>query len=181
MLRRFAQKCAKMAGVDVRRATPAGDPLGWLLQFARRNRVTTILDVGANVGQFGRSVFAAGWTGKLLSFEPLTAAHAQLAATATRHPSWTVAPRGALGAIDADADMNIAGNSQSSSLLPMLERHAQAAPASSYIATEPVRVTTLDQAVAHLASDEVFLLKMDVQGFESEVFRGAIETLPCTL
>ena len=176
MLRKFAQKRARAMGFNVTRATAIGHPLEWLLGFARQNGVTTILDVGANVGQFAKSVSAAGWKGKILSFEPLAAAHAQLLAASANNPQWTIAGRGALGATAGTAEINVAGNSQSSSLLPMLNRHSQAAPTSAYVATEAVPVTPLDKAIANLDTNEVFLLKMDVQGFESEVLRGAKET-----
>jgi len=75
--------------------------------------------------------------------------------------------------------MNIAGNSTSSSLLPMLDSHVRAAPESAYIGTETVRLTALDKACAGwiTASDRIFL-KIDVQGVECQVLQGAKQTLP---
>lgn len=172
------QRCARVAGFEIRRSTPTSDSTAWLLGFAAAAGVTTILDVGANTGQFGSTMFAAGWKRRLLSFEPLSAAHAQLVETAGRHLQWRVAPRTAVGALRGTAEINIAGNSQSSSLLPMLDRHLSAAPTSGYIGTETIPVVPLDEALADAALDECYMLKMDVQGFETEVLRGAVATMP---
>ena len=177
MLSKFVQRCGRAAGVEIRRSTPTSDSTGWLLGFARAAGVTTIIDVGANTGQFGQTMIAAGWKRRLVSFEPLSAAHARLVETAGRNPQWHVAPRTAIGAQRGTAEINIAGNSQSSSLLPMLERHLSAAPTSSYVGTETISVATLDDALAGYAPSECYMLKMDVQGFEAEVLRGAPRTL----
>jgi FkbM family methyltransferase len=177
MLTKLLQRYARVAGFEVRRSTPTSDSAAWLLGFATAAGVTTILDVGANTGQFGSTMFAAGWKEKLISFEPLSAAHRQLVETAARHPGWQVAPRQAVGARPGTAEINIAGNSQSSSLLPMLDRHLDAAPGSGYVGTEMIAVTPLDEALAGAAPDECYMLKMDVQGFETEVLKGARQTL----
>ena len=177
MLRKALQSFARAAGYEVRRSTPTSNTTDWLLNFATMAGVTTILDVGANTGQFGSTVIAAGWTGRLISFEPLSTAHAKLVETSARHPQWQAASRMAIGAQLGMAEINIAGNSQSSSLLPMLERHLGAAPNSGYIGTETVPLASLDEALAVAAPDECYMLKMDVQGFESEVLQGAQQTL----
>jgi FkbM family methyltransferase len=177
MLSKFVQRCARAAGFEIRRSTPTSDCMAWLLGFATAAGVTTILDIGANTGQFGSTILAAGWRHRLLSFEPLSTAHARLVETAARHPQWQVAPQTAVGARKGTAEINIAGNSQSSSLLPMLERHLTAASGSGYVGTETTTVIPLDEALADAAADECYMLKMDVQGFETEVLRGATKTM----
>ena len=86
------------------------------------------LDVGANTGQFAQDLRASGYRGHIVSFEPLSDAHAALLVTASWDPLWDVADRCAVGAGDRWAEINIAGNSYSSSLLPMLDLHREAAP-----------------------------------------------------
>jgi hypothetical protein len=74
--------------------------------------------------------------------------------------------------------MNVSGNSVSSSVLPMLERHANAAPAAQYVGQEEVVATTVDEIVSSYDLDpERALLKIDVQGYEREVLDGAAKTL----
>lgn len=177
MFKKFVQRCARAVGFEIRRSTPTSDGTAWLLGFATAAGVTTIIDVGANTGQFGSTILAAGWKRRILSFEPLSSAHARLVETAARHSRWHVAPRAAIGASRGMAEINIAGNSQSSSLLPMLERHLSAAPSSGYVGREAVGVVPLDEVLANAAADECYMLKIDVQGFETEVLRGASVTL----
>ncbi len=122
-------------------------------------------------------MLAMGWTQPLISFEPLSSAYEKLVANARPFPNWRV-ENFALGAIDGDATFNIAGNSQSSSFRDILPRHTDAAPHSSYVGTETVRVAKLDSLIDQFCrpSDRVFL-KLDVQGFEKDVLQGATQSL----
>src|SRR5215470_6869482 len=122
--------------------------LAHLLSHLRRSETDVVLDVGANSGQFALALFNAGFTGRIISFEPLSLAHAALSEAAQNHPDWEIAPRCALGAAVGSAVINIAGNSFSSSLRPMLERHLAAAPQSAYVGSETVHVETLGNVIA---------------------------------
>jgi hypothetical protein len=74
--------------------------------------------------------------------------------------------------------MNVSANSVSSSVLPMLETHADAAPQSRYVATEEVPATTVDELVRRCGfHPPSTLLKIDVQGYEKSVLDGAEQTL----
>lgn len=144
------------------------------LAECRRAAVDVILDVGANTGQFVQSLRASGYTGRVVSFEPLHEAHAALSNNAAEDPLWSVAPRCAIGSATGEATIHVAGNSYSSSMLPMLERHRSAAPESAYVDTETCPVVTLDDTIDTSFVDPTtsFGLKMDTQGFEAEVLRG---------
>lgn len=84
----------------------------------------------------------------------------------------------ALGEADQSIQINIAGNSISGSLLPMLETHLLNSPKSKYVATEEVQITTLDKlSPKYLHRNDKLLLKMDVQGYELSILKGASETL----
>lgn len=113
-----------------------------------------------------------------MSFEPLSAAHAVLCETAASRTSWTVAERSALGSNDGEVLINVSANSVSSSVLPMLDLHKQAAQGSGYVGTETVPVITLDAAAArHVEQNENVFVKIDTQGFEWEVIEGGTEVL----
>jgi hypothetical protein len=74
--------------------------------------------------------------------------------------------------------MNVSANSVSSSVLPMLDTHADVAPHSRYVTTEDVPATTVDELVSRLGIDPgTALLKIDVQGYEKSVLDGAPGTL----
>lgn len=139
--------------------------------------VDTVLDIGANVGQFGRELRRAGFTGRIISLEPLAEAFAVLQRQAASDSSW-ITERSAVGAAVGTLTMNVAANSVSSSALPMLELHADAAPQSRYVTTEDVPATTVDELVKrHSVTPESTLLKIDVQGYEAPVLAGAAATL----
>jgi FkbM family methyltransferase len=150
---------------------------------ARRSRllrsrgITVVLDVGANAGLYGRQLRRIGFDSRIVSLEPLSGAYAELEEMAREDPLWECR-RVALGSSDGSAEINIAGNSTSSSLLGIEARHLESAPESKYVGTEPIQVARLDSIWQELvgAEDRVFL-KLDVQGYELEVLNGAAECL----
>jgi FkbM family methyltransferase len=140
--------------------------------------VDMVLDVGAAIGRYGQWIREAGYEGRICSFEPLSAPFAQLQGAVAADPLWECRNL-ALGPEPGTAEINVAGNSDSSSLLPMKERHEQAAPNSVYIGTETVEVSTLD-AIWDQVVGEAWrpFLKLDVQGYELETLKGGAESLP---
>jgi FkbM family methyltransferase len=140
----------------------------------RRAAVDVVLDVGANAGQFGAGLRSMGYAGHIISFEPLSEAHAALTARAEADPLWSIAPRCAVGAQEGEATIHVAGNSYSSSLLPMLQRHLSAAPESGYVDQEHCAVVSLDDFIDRTFTDRSTSigLKIDTQGFEAEVLKG---------
>jgi FkbM family methyltransferase len=144
-----------------------------------QRHIDLVLDVGANTGQFARQCRAAGYKGEIISFEPSASAHASLLQFAAADPLWSVADRMALGATNGEVEINIAANSYSSSILPMLDSHLSAAPASRYLHKEKVPLRRLDDVLA--PTDRRIFLKLDVQGYEPQVLAGATELLSQTL
>ncbi|MBU3749091.1 MAG: FkbM family methyltransferase [Mycobacterium sp.] len=128
----------------------------------------TVLDVGANKGQF--AAFARHrWPGaRVICFEPLPGPRARLAkvlrGSAEVHPV-------ALGETERQAEMHLASREDSSSLLPLGEAQKR------YFDMDEERVVSvpvrrLDTVVR---ADELLrpvLLKIDVQGFEFETLQG---------
>src|SRR5262249_25228525 len=95
-----------------------------------------VLDVGANEGQYALFLRRMGYSGQIISYDPLSFAYEKLRAIAAPDPNWRVGPGVGCGAIDSKWVINVAGNPASSSLLPMLAAHVDAAPASAYRGTE---------------------------------------------
>jgi FkbM family methyltransferase len=168
------RKLIRTFGYDVRRYRPQYDLSRRFQLSIQRRGVTVVLDVGANIGQFARSIRKAGYNGRIISFEPLSDAHAKLLVAAQRDPLWNVAPRCAVGASHGEVQINIAANSQSSSILNILERHIAGDRGSGYIGQETVTVNTLDSFLdgkPDLAGTAI-ALKLDTQGYEMEVLAG---------
>lgn len=142
-----------------------------------QNHISAVLDIGANTGQFGAALRRAGFGGRIVSVEPLVDAYAQLTDRIAGDAAWS-AERAAVSDTAGTLTINVAGNSVSSSVLPMLDRHAAAAPQSRYVATEEVPATTVDELVTrHGLQPDATLLKVDVQGYEKAVLDGAVKTL----
>lgn len=140
--------------------------------------VDLVLDVGAAVGVYGGSLRRGGYRGRICSFEPLSEQYARLAQAAAADPLWE-SRNIALGPEAGTADINVSGNYDSSSMLPMAARHAAGAPASVYVGTETVTVATLDSVWSEVVDDARRpFLKLDVQGFELEALRGAEKSIP---
>jgi FkbM family methyltransferase len=140
--------------------------------------IDTVLDIGANTGQFAELLRRSGYAGRVHSVEPLSSAFEQLSAAASGDALWTV-ERAAVSDRAGTITMNVSGNSVSSSVLPMLDTHAVAAPSARYVAQEEAVATTVDDIVASAGLvPERTLLKIDVQGYEKAVLDGAVTTLP---
>ena len=142
-------------------------------------RITLVLDVGANVGQYAGYLREAGYAGRIVSFEPLADAHAELTRRAAGDAAWTVAPRMALGAAEGEVEINVSNDRDMSSLLELRPEILEVSPTSRTVKRETVRLTTLDAVSADYArgADGV-LLKIDTQGYERQVLDGAARTLP---
>jgi hypothetical protein len=75
--------------------------------------------------------------------------------------------------------INVSENSVSSSILPMLNSHREAAPQSSYVMKENTPIFKLDSILPQkIEGFNSILLKIDTQGFEWKVLDGAINVLP---
>jgi len=141
--------------------------------------IDLVLDVGANMGQFAAEIRRYGYAGRIVSFEPLSQAHGELQQSCAADPLWDAYPRCAIGDTNGEVEINIAGNSESSSILPMLESHRSAAPQSAYQGKEKASIKTLDVVAGQYLKDaRATFLKIDTQGFEWHVLDGARETLP---
>lgn len=166
-------------GLDLHRHRPQITLYNNIIKSLNHFKIDTILDIGANIGQFAISLRQAGYQGQIISFEPLSDAYAKLYEQAAIDPRWKIHPRCALGDRNGETKINISGNSESSSILEMMESHSIAAPESKYIGSESCPIHTLDFiAKNYLNKDSTVFLKLDTQGYEWQVLDGAIETLP---
>jgi FkbM family methyltransferase len=137
-----------------------------------------VIDVGANTGQYAKLIRNSGYTGRIVSFEPLPDAHEKLTKFSDNDDLWSVHERVALGSENTNSVINLSKNSYSSSLLPMMQSHLAAAPNSLYIGKAETKVITLDSVFdKYVNPNENVFLKIDTQGYEDQVLNGAIESL----
>jgi FkbM family methyltransferase len=155
-------------GIEIRRHRSPS-----IIQILSYFNFDTVIDVGANIGQFASSILDNGFQGEIFSIEPSSEAFNELVADSKRYQNWHVIPRCALGAFEGEAKLNLSANSYSSSILNILSTHTRAAPESAYISEESVRLETLDGLFASdTAKGRNCFLKLDVQGFEDRVLAG---------
>ena len=173
-LKHEVRRLARKAGYDVSPFNAKWHPA------ARRGRLMTflqidvVLDVGANTGQYAHELRSdLGFDGRIYSFEPTSAAFRTLQARAAGDAEWTTF-NFALGDVAGRTTINLAENSESSSMLEMLPAHLSAEPESRFVSTEDIEIKTLDAIFEEVCRPgERVYLKIDTQGFEGRVLRGA--------
>ncbi|MFH5804288.1 FkbM family methyltransferase [Alienimonas sp. DA493] len=138
--------------------------------------VNVVVDVGANKGQFGSLLRSGGYTGLILSFEPVAECYRALQAAAEGDDLWRTF-NCALGREEAELSINVAENDTLSSFRTPSEFGRDKFPDRIEAGrTETVPVKRLDalfdDAVRDVERPTAFL-KMDTQGFDLDVFAGA--------
>lgn len=183
-LQAFKKACGRFArkhwqGVAERFQKPPTDTeINRLHSLMKLVDIDAVVDAGANTGQFGRALREAGYNGLIVSFEPLSAAHSLLEKAAATDPTWLVHPRGALGERSGETTIYVAGNSQSSSVLPMLDLHEQVEPSSAIVGNETAPLMRGEEVFTSYLTDTANpMLKIDTQGYEWEVLKGCGECL----
>ena len=153
-----------------------------LREVLRRLDIDCVLDIGANVGQYHdllrNKVF---YDGMIVSFEPV-ARHVETLRERSRDDhNWHIEGY-ALGSHDGTLPLNVMVSDQFSSFLePNPEAVREFADLNKPCHSETVNVRTLDVVLPVLQRQLGFhrpYLKIDTQGFDVEVLRGASQTLP---
>jgi FkbM family methyltransferase len=133
-----------------------------------------VFDIGANKGQFAKELKSVGYNDVIISFEPLSKAHKKLTIAAKKNHNWIVHPQCAVGNENREIEINESENSVSSSILPILNSHTDAAADSKYINKTLVQCIKLDSVIdEYIQGDQKYFIKIDTQGFEWQVIEGA--------
>jgi len=135
-------------------------------------RLGLVIDVGANEGQFKKFMrTTVGYSGKIISFEPIPDIVATLIRESKSDPNWQVVPE-ALGAEKANLELNVSARSDFSSFLNLSEKGREFFDGAQDSKTVSVRVTTLSDFLCQEKIDAAFFLKLDTQGFDLQVVLG---------
>ena len=151
-----------------------------LIKSLNSNNINSIIDVGANNGQFAEEIFKNGFNGYVLSFEPLKIEHSNLLDKKIKMKkyNWEIAERCGLGASEKKLEINISGMRQSSSILNISEIHTSLYPKSANIDKEKISIFPLDNFYNKITNmKKNILVKIDTQGYELEILKGAKKTL----
>ncbi|MSU70703.1 MAG: FkbM family methyltransferase [Opitutaceae bacterium] len=153
-----------------------------LRHLLQLHQIDLLIDVGANRGQFVRTVRRLGYAGEIISFEPLASHQAELAAAAGADGRWRTV-RAALGQAAGERKLHVYRDDTFSSLHPVNEaglKRFHGLVIEDHV--ERVPVHSLDYLWPELtggASRRV-LLKTDTQGHDLAVLSGSIEVLRST-
>lgn len=168
--KRIVKRALATVRVDVRRIPKI--PFGWL----RNLDIKTVLDVGANTGQFATLIREILPQCDIYSFEPLGDCFEKLRSLQGRLGRFH-AIKCALGEEDTEVDMHRSEFSPSSSVLAMRGLHARLFPHTARTWVERVQMRKLDDVAAELEIRDNLLIKIDVQGYEDRVIRGGTQVV----
>ncbi len=157
-----------------------GVHLGSFLTLQRRwiieAGISTVIDIGANTGQFAGVIHELLPSARIYSFEPLPECYRKL--------NRRLAGAGAFEAFevaigDESSRITFYRNdfAQSSSPLVITDAHEKAFPWTRNATPIEVEVRTLDSFLNILTLKKKILVKIDVQGFEGRVLRGGAQVL----
>lgn len=135
------------------------------------SQFSTIVDIGANKGQFTLACRALSPASKIISFEPLPNVAARFAEFFKDDQSVRLY-RAAIGPFQGQELMHLSAKDDSSSLLPMGDAQVKAFPGTEEVGTIHVDVAPLDHFLKLSDISAPALLKIDVQGYEYEVLLG---------
>lgn len=167
IIRKFIQKL----GFDFHRHYPAPDKMEYLKNF----NIHTILDIGANVGQFAKEMRQILPEAKIYSFEPIKECFEKLNENMRKDKNFK-SFNFALGDKNESLEMNKSSYTPSSSILKMADVHKKLFPHTKENKSEQIEVKKLDDVAKNLNLEEEVLIKVDVQGFEDKVIAGGTET-----
>lgn len=159
-------------GYDVMRWSGKTQPRNSLVEQLDARGISVVLDVGANIGQFGEMLRRSGYRKRIVSFEPVSASFALLNVRAAVDPQWEVV-NVALGASSQHSRINISRNSVSSSIRELEQKTLLAEPKVEYVHSEVVVMEPLDSLFTQfVAKSDRSFLKVDIQGYENELLKG---------
>lgn len=163
------KKWLRKFGYDVRRYYPF-----WETVVLPRT-IATVLDIGANNGEFSKEIFEHLPSAQVYAFEPLSDCFATMQ-TALQHLPRFHGFNIALGDATGETAMQRSSFHPSSSLRTMAALHKTLYPKTAGAKTETIRIARLDDVAQDLQLHGNVMIKLDVQGFEDKVIAGGAET-----
>jgi FkbM family methyltransferase len=177
--RRLVRRWVANAGYElVPRARLGLDPWADVARLIAPAVVRTVFDVGAHEGETYLELRRRFPAARIYCVEPYSAAFEALARRLAGDAR-AQAIRAALGDTDGEATLHCHRRSHWNSLLPDSATIGRLVPAPliSPAGSEPCEVRRLDTLCRDLRVDHIDLLKLDAQGFELHILRGAGDLL----
>jgi len=175
ILKKSIKKTLNLVGIDIIKLSKSPS---YTLIGLKNLPIKTIIDVGANTGQFARMIMQIFPDAQIYCFEPIDEAFEKLENLSKRYARLKPI-KIALGDVEGYVNMfKHSNHTPSSSLLRTTRICENFYPFTKKKKEVNVKLNTLDKWVQEFKPDltpEV-LIKLDVQGYEDRVIKGGIET-----
>lgn len=175
VFKQVIQKAMHAIGFHVGQYPPVDSLAYHIKTVLRELAIDCVLDVGAHDGEYAGFLRDLGYTGEIISFEPVRSSFETLRKARTSDKHWC-GQNVALGAEEGELEMNIyAGSVFNSFLKPATDVTARFRDDTRLVRVEKVHVrrleTVVDEILAARPQANIFL-KMDTQGYDLQVIRG---------
>lgn len=173
------RKIAKLFGYELIKRKKNPTTASHIINLINQYHIDTVLDVGANQGQFGRMLREEGYRKEIHSFEPVSRPFEHLQANCLHDSHW-FAYKLAMSDACGDALIYVSKSSDLSSFLSPNEFGKEKYEKIKITETEQVKLETIDtfipQIIENLDKRNTFL-KMDTQGYDIKVFKGGLKSI----
>ena len=170
-MKNLIKKITRFFGIELKKYKPKPN----YFDFIKSLNIKTIIDIGANTGQFAKEIRTKLPNAKIYSFEPLKEVFDNLNENFARDTKFK-ALNMALGDKKQEVEINKSSYLPSSSILEMTDVHKTLFPHTKDHTKELAKIDRLDDVVRDLKIEKEILIKVDVQGFEDKVINGGIQT-----
>lgn len=157
-------KFLKKVGLQLQRARPTRE------DFLLSRGIDTVVDVGANLGQFGRELRRSGYSGRIISFEPINDVFQGLLKEIGDDPTWYALNYG-VSDYDGTSTINVSEHTVFSSLHERRGAAEAYDKRSAFTRIETITLRTLDGLNSEIGGSNLFL-KIDTQGHEHSAMRS---------
>jgi FkbM family methyltransferase len=137
--------------------------------------VKLILDIGANHGAVALSALRTYPNARLICFEPVKNTFSSLKINLNSYSERVTLNNVALSNETGELNINLMSYDGANSLDKQSNYHKSYNPHVTKIGEEVISVQTLDEVQTQFNSDEVDIVKIDVEGFEMKVLEGGGE------
>ncbi len=174
--KKYIHKFTRSLGFDFYALKDKSDGELLRLRWLKERNIKTVLDIGANEGQFALMIRELLPQATICSFEPIPTCYKQLLTNFTNDKAF----KGfnfAIGEKDETIEMNINDFTPSSSLLEIEELHVENFKHTAHSKKQQIQVKSLDGLAGELNVAKPYMVKIDTQGYEDKVIKGGQKLL----
>ncbi len=173
MILKIIKHLVKLFGINIQKYNPANVEEEQIIFLLSKHNIDVVIDIGANVGQYGLMLRKLNYDKRIISFEPISECYEMLKRNKGTDNLWDIY-KIAAGDFDGTSQINISNNLVSSSLLKPHEKLPMYDDGIRTVKTETITVSKLDSFFGNRTIGDSIYLKIDVQGFERETLEGGL-------